>query len=183
METIFLNTEEKIQSAMTERKNRVVSLLIPESYFVKLSNEDQRYLVKRVPELLRRYAKFMASRSRINDEGITTLYQKNQGKLKKLNVRMNTGFWSLLGVLANAHGVSRCYLFNFLLFLDRVEVGDSIAESLNEGVPTFHDVYSYIWELDLIHNTITRFLRFSPNPIHPLYAHVQFPWVIQEDNT
>ncbi|MDV6234381.1 DUF1564 domain-containing protein [Leptospira ellisii] len=183
MDTIFLNSEEKIQSAMTERKSKVVTLLVPETYFFKLSSDNQKYLAKRVPELLRRYAKFMSSRSRINDTGITTLYQKDQGKLKKLNVRMNTGFWCLLGAIANAHGVSRCLLFNFLLFLDEAGVGDSVDENLNEGVPTFHEVYSYIWQLDLIHNTVSRFLRFSPNPIHPHYVHVRFPWIIKESES
>nr|PJZ93096.1 hypothetical protein CH379_09620 [Leptospira ellisii] len=64
--------------------------------------------------------------------------------------------------MAQAHGVSRCYLFNYLLYLEESEVGDSIEEMLNEGVPTFHKNYSYILHLDLTFNRVTRKLQCLP---------------------
>ncbi|TGK42673.1 DUF1564 family protein, partial [Leptospira gomenensis] len=33
--------------------------------------------------------------------------------MRRINVRLGTGSWTLLGALAQAHGVSRCYLFNY----------------------------------------------------------------------
>ncbi|RHX88164.1 DUF1564 domain-containing protein [Leptospira stimsonii] len=174
MESIFLNSDERIESRLAERKEKVVTLLIPENYFDRLSSEEQRKLSKKLPYLLRRYAKLLSSRSRLNSKADSILYQ-NPGKMKKMNFRTNTGYWSLLGALAQAHGVSRCFLFNFLLSLEEAEVGDSIEDILNAGVPTFHDVYRYIWQLDLIQNTITRSLDFSPNPISPFFD-MSFPW-------
>ncbi|MBM9501003.1 DUF1564 domain-containing protein [Leptospira sp. 201903071] len=174
MEQIFLSPDEKIESLLAERKEKVVTLLIPENYFDRLSVEEQRRLPKKLPFLLRRYSKLMTSRSRLNSKADSILYQ-SPGKMKKMNFRVNTGYWSMLGVLAQAHGVSRCFLFNFLLSLEDAEVGDSIVEVLNAGVPTFHDVYRYIWHLDLIQNTITRTLEFDPNPISPFFD-MSFPW-------
>ncbi|XDD50604.1 DUF1564 domain-containing protein [Leptospira sp. WS92.C1] len=175
MEQIFFNSEEKIESAMTERKERVVSLLIPEVYYDRLSKEEQKRLCRKLPYLLRRYTKFMASHSRLNCKAVTTLYQKDRGKMKKINLRVSTGFWSVLGALSHAHGVSRCYLFNFLLSLEQAGVGDSIVEILNAGVPTFHQVYRYIWQLDIDQNKAARFLEFTPNPIQPFFD-MSFPW-------
>ncbi|AOP32801.1 hypothetical protein A0128_02290 [Leptospira tipperaryensis] len=176
MEQIFFNSNERIQSVLAESQDQVVTLLVPESYFESLSNEEKRLLGKKLPYLLRRYGKFMCARSRLNEKAITTLYQKNQGNLKKLNVRMGTGYWALLGVLAHAHGVSRCFLFNFLLSLDQAGVGDSIVEVLNGGVPTFHEVYRYIWQLNITHNKVTRLLEFEPNPLQT-YFDYSFPWL------
>ncbi|PJZ52170.1 DUF1564 domain-containing protein [Leptospira adleri] len=174
MESIFLSSDEKIESPLAERKEKVVTLLIPENYFHSLTLDEQRKLSKKLPYLLRRYAKLLTSRSRLNSKADSTLYQ-NPGKMKKMNFRANTGHWSLLGALAQAHGVSRCFLFNFLLSLEEAEVGDSIVDILNAGVPTFHDVYRYVWQLDLIENTITRSLDFFPNPISPFFD-MSFPW-------
>ncbi|MBM9579380.1 DUF1564 domain-containing protein [Leptospira sp. 201903070] len=174
MELIFLSSEEKIESPLAERNEKVVTLLIPENYLNGLSLDEQRKLPKKLPYLLRRYSKFIASRSRLNSKADSILYQ-NPGKMRKMNFRANTGHWSMLGALAQAHGVSRCFLFNFLLSLEDAEVGDSIVEVLNAGVPTFHDVYRYIWHLDLIQNTITRSLEFDPNPISPFFD-MSFPW-------
>ncbi|MBM9500068.1 DUF1564 domain-containing protein [Leptospira sp. 201903071] len=176
MEQIFLNSDESIESAMTESQDRVVTLLVPETYFENLSKEERKVLGKKLPYLLRRYGKFMCAQPRFNEKGITVLYQKNQGKLKKLNVRMGTGYWALLGALAYSHGVSRCFLFNFLLSLDHAGVGDSIVEVLNRGVPTFHNVYRYIWQLEITQNKVTRLLEFEPNPLQT-YFDYSFPWL------
>ncbi|MBM9578208.1 DUF1564 domain-containing protein [Leptospira sp. 201903070] len=176
MEQIFLNSDESIESAMTESQDRVVTLLVPEFYFESLSKEEGKVLGKKLPYLLRRYGKYMCTQPRFNEKGITTLYQKKQGKLKKLNVRMGTGYWAFLGVLAHSHGVSRCFLFNFLLSLDQAGVGDFIVEVLNRGVPTFHNVYRYIWQLEITQNKVIRLLQFDPNPLQA-YFDSTFPWL------
>ncbi|PJZ53701.1 DUF1564 domain-containing protein [Leptospira adleri] len=176
MEQIFLNSEDRIESALAESQDKVVTLLVPEIYFENLSEDERKLLGKKIPYLLRRYGKFMCAQSRLNEKAITTLYQKDQGKLKKVNVRMGTGYWALLGALAHAHGVSRCYLFNFLLTLDQAGVGDSIVEVLNGGVPTFHQVYRYIWQLEITDNRVVRLLEFEPNPLQT-YFDYSFPWL------
>ncbi|XDD52496.1 DUF1564 domain-containing protein [Leptospira sp. WS92.C1] len=166
MDLILFNSDKKIESALIERREKVVTLLVSEQYYNLLSSEDQKRLAKKLPYLLKRYAKFMSSHSRLNDQqAVTTLYQRNQGRMKKLNVRMNTVYWSLLGALAQSHGVSRCYLFNFLLSLDKMGVGESVVKVLNVGIPTFHKVYRYIWQLELDRNKISRSLEFIPNPL------------------
>ncbi|WP_000496496.1 DUF1564 family protein, partial [Leptospira interrogans] len=63
------------------------------------------------------------------------------------------------------HGVSRCFLFNYLLWLEEVGVGDSIVDTMNRGVPQFHKSYKMIWTLNLRKNQISRELFFEPNPI------------------
>lgn len=174
MEYILLNMDQRIDSSLVERTDKVVTLLVPESSFDRLSLVDQKKLGKKLPYLLRRFSKFMAARSRLNENAGATLYQ-SPGRMKKINFRVNTGHWALLGALAHAHGVSRCYLFNFLLSLDEVEGRDSIVDILNAGVPTFHENYKYIWQLDLTSNKISRHLEFSPNPLRTYYD-TSFPW-------
>ncbi|EMS83192.1 DUF1564 domain-containing protein [Leptospira noguchii] len=165
MEQIYFNTDQKIESTLNENFEKVVTLLVPKRYYVILSSKDRRMLGKKLPYLLNRYGKFISSHSRLNRRAVTTLYQKNQGELKKINFRIDMSHWAMLGVLAHAHGVSRCFLFNFLLSLEKAGVGDSIVKVLNEGVPTFHKIYRYIWQLDLPNKRISRTLRYFPNPL------------------
>ncbi|EKR71748.1 DUF1564 domain-containing protein [Leptospira noguchii] len=165
MEQIYFNTDQKIESTLNENVEKVVTLLVPKRYYVILSSKDRRMLGKKLPYLLNRYGKFISSHSRLNRRAVTTLYQKNQGELKKINFRIDMSHWAMLGVLAHAHGVSRCFLFNFLLSLEKAGVGDSIVKVLNEGVPTFHKIYRYIWQLDLSNKRISRTLRYFPNPL------------------
>lgn len=80
-------------------------------------------------------------------------------------MRVDTGVWAILGVIAAAHGVSRCFLVNYMIWLDDSGVGDSIEEKLNVGSPTFQNSYGYLWHLDLLNNRITKSLEFRPNPI------------------
>ncbi|RHX96404.1 DUF1564 domain-containing protein [Leptospira yasudae] len=174
MEWILSDSHHKIESPLVEETSKVVTLLVPENYYDRLSPENQLSLSKKLPYLLRRYGKFISATRRINSKAGTTLYQ-DRGRMKRINFRVSSGYWSILGAFANAHGVSRCYLFNFLLALDEVGVGDSIVETVNAGVPTFHEYYSYIWHLDLAHNRISRQLKFSPNPIRTIYD-TSFPW-------
>ncbi|EMN44511.1 hypothetical protein LEP1GSC086_1956 [Leptospira weilii str. LNT 1234] len=56
-----------------------------------------------------------------------------------------------------------------MLWLEDVGVGDSIVETLNRGVPSFHGTYRMIWTLDLRQNLISRELEFKPNPMTERY--------------
>ncbi|WP_212885955.1 DUF1564 family protein, partial [Leptospira borgpetersenii] len=71
----------------------------------------------------------------------------------------------VLGVLAAAHGVSRCFLFNYLLWLEDSGIGNSIVDTMNRGVPQFHGTYKMSWTLNLQKNQIFRTLLIKPNPI------------------
>ncbi|PJZ55752.1 DUF1564 domain-containing protein [Leptospira barantonii] len=173
MAAIYLDIDQKIQSILvpsgSERSN-VETILFPESYLQNLTPEKRKLLPKRILPLLRRYQKFLISKKRINANARKTLYQRDVGKLVRLNMRIDTGVWAILGVIAAAHGVSRCFLVNYMIWLDESGVGNSIDETMNVGCPTFQDSYSYIWNLDLVQNRITKTLEFIPNPIRFLTA-------------
>lgn len=168
MRTLFLNSDFQIRSSIAGSSADVVTFLVPKKYLSRLSRLNRKKLPKRLPELLKKYAKHIASSKRINKRAGKTLYQANTGKgrMKRINARIQTRDWILLGTLAQAHGVSRCYLFNYLLWLDEVGVGNSISNVLNSGTPTFHKYYKFILLLDLSKNIITKRLEFQPNPIY-----------------
>ncbi len=169
MEMLSIRADQFIESTLTERKNDVVTILVPENYYHSLGPEEQKNLRRKLPALLRRYGKFLAGASRLNARAGKILYQKDQGKMIRINFRVESGMWNILGLLALSHGVSRCFLFNYMLALDSVEVGDSIVETMNAGAPTFHSYYSFIWHLDLQSKRIFRKLEFTPNPIFPIF--------------
>ncbi|XDD52218.1 DUF1564 domain-containing protein [Leptospira sp. WS92.C1] len=171
METLLLNSERRIQSALIEGRMSVDSILIPESYWNQLDDTKRKLLPGKLPYLLRRYTKYVASMKRLHWKGGKILYNRNVGKLRKMSIRVNTGAWSVLGALAAAHGVSRCYLFNYMLWLDDIGVGDSIVETLNRGVPIFHESYRMIWTLDLRQNLISREFYFKPNPLKNRFSY------------
>lgn len=164
MGVLLIDSGNTIESTLQEDRLNVVTLLIPEVTLLFYSEEEKRNLPKRLPDLLRRYGKFLTATPRLSKSAGNTLYQNSPGpkKMKRMNVRMSTGSWFFLGTLAQAHGVSRCFLFNYMLWLDRVEVGDSIVRIMNEGGPTFHRNYSYILHLDLPNNKISRSLKCVP---------------------
>ncbi|RHX89662.1 DUF1564 domain-containing protein [Leptospira stimsonii] len=164
MGVLLIKTDHSLESILQEDRMNVATLLIPDSTLSLYSEPERRILPKRLPDLLRRYAKLLTASSRLGRNAGTILYQNGAGpkKMKRMNVRVSTGSWALLGALAHAHGVSRCFLFNYMLWLDRVEVGDSIVRTMNEGGPTFHRNYSYILHLDLLNNKISRSLKCAP---------------------
>ncbi|RHX84389.1 DUF1564 domain-containing protein [Leptospira stimsonii] len=168
MGQIYLNTNQEIQSALVLSRMDVETILIPEKYLNRLSEKERRALPKRILPLLRRYQKLILSLRRINQNARKTLYQRDQGKLKRINMRIDTGVWVLLGVLAAAHGVSRCFMVNYLFWLDDSGGGIYLDRVLNVGCPTFQNIYSYIWHLDLLKNKIIKRLEFEPNPIQIL---------------
>ncbi len=134
MGKIFLNTDQKIQSALVESRMGVETILFPKSYWNTLTVEQRKALPKRILPLLKRYQKFMLSKRRINRKAGKTLYQKSQGMVR-VNMRIDSKTWVLLGVLSATHGVSRCFMVNYLLWLEDSKVGDSIDKALNVGCP------------------------------------------------
>ncbi|RHX78726.1 DUF1564 domain-containing protein [Leptospira yasudae] len=164
---MFLNTDHEIRSQLQDGYSITVTLLIPEQTLRRFSERDAKKLPKRIPELLRRYGKYMSAAKRIGKDARRTLYQpccQGKNRLVRVNARISTGSWTFLGTLAQAHGVSRCFLFNYLLWLEELGVGDSIVNPMNEGVPTFHRYYSYILHLDLLENRAIRKLECGPDP-------------------
>ncbi|EMM88438.1 PF07600 family protein [Leptospira santarosai str. 2000027870] len=164
MGILLLNSDHKIQSTLPENHTSVVTLLIPESTLFRYPEKNRRILPKRIPKLLQKYGKYLTTMNRLGKEAGTTMYQNSSGskKMKKINVRISTKSWALLGILSQIHGVSRCFLFNYLLWLDRIGIGDSIVNTMNRGVPTFHQTYDYILKLDLRNNQISRILKCNP---------------------
>lgn len=156
--------DEEISSRLQEDRMETVTLLIPESTLDRWGERNAKVLPKKIPQLLRTYGKYLAATKRLGGNARKTLYQPTPGKgeMKRVNIRLSTGSWTFLGMLAQAHGVSRCYLFNYLLRLEELGVGDSIVETVNAGAPTFHRYYSYILHLDLLYNRAFRRLRTEP---------------------
>ncbi|RHX91035.1 DUF1564 domain-containing protein [Leptospira yasudae] len=178
MGTLLLNSDFQIQSHLQENKSIVVSILVQEETLFRYPLRLRKNLPKRIPDLLKRYGKFLTTSRRLGNKAGRTLYQTSPGKkkLKKINVRISTGSWALFGTLAQAHGVSRCFLFNYLLTLEDADVGDSIVFTMNAGVPTFHRNYSYILHLDLLNNKISRILNCDPpNSFFALDYHHWYP--------
>ncbi|PJZ56957.1 DUF1564 domain-containing protein [Leptospira barantonii] len=164
MGILLLSSDQNLRSILQERKTEVVTLLIPELTLLGYREKELRLLGKRIPMLLRRYGKYLTAIPRLGKNARKTLYQVSPGpkKMRRVNVRLSTGSWAFLGMLAFVHGVSRCYLFNYLLWLDEVGVGDYTVNTMNEGGPTFHKNYSYILHLDLLNNSIIRRLETEP---------------------
>ncbi|RHX86955.1 DUF1564 domain-containing protein [Leptospira stimsonii] len=158
---------EEITSRLQENRMETVTVLIPERTLKRWGEKNARALPKKIPQLLRTYGKYLTATKRLGKKAGKTLYQPSpgSGKMKRMNVRLSTGSWIFLGTLAQAHGVSRCYLFNYLLWLEELGVGDSIVQTVNAGAPTFHRYYSYILDLDLLENQVTRRLQTEPASI------------------
>lgn len=178
MDILFLSSGFRIQSVLIEGPLGTDSLLVPEFYWNDLSPKDKKILPRKLPFLLRSYGKYIASMKRLHFKAGKIKYNRGVGKMKKLSIRVNTGAWAVLGALAAAHGVSRCYLFNYMLWLEDVGVGDSIVDTFNRGVPSLHGTYKMIWTLDLRQNIVSRDLEFEPNPItnqYPYYLPGQDP--------
>ncbi|WP_042709882.1 DUF1564 domain-containing protein, partial [Leptospira kirschneri] len=166
METLLLNSNNETCSHLEDNHSETVTLLIPQDTWFRFFENDRKILPKKIPEFLKTYGKYLSSQKHIGKKAGKTLYQpsqKNQ-KMKRVNVRVKSKNWILFGILAQAHGVSRCYLFNYLLWLETLGIGDSIVNTVNAGVPTFH---RYILNVDLLSRQVTRKLRCKPK--HQFY--------------
>ncbi|RHX81330.1 DUF1564 domain-containing protein [Leptospira yasudae] len=170
MGILSFNSDSILRSRLQENYTEVVTLLVSKEILLRYSEKERKVLAKRIPILLKTYGKYLTAIQRLGNGAGKTLYQSSPGRgnMVRMNVRLSTGSWALLGTLAQAHGVSRCFLFRYLLLLDEVGVGDSIVRTMNEGGPTFHRNYRYILHLDLLNNSITRTL--ACDPAHTFYV-------------
>ncbi|OOV43444.1 hypothetical protein B1J93_07950 [Leptospira kirschneri serovar Pomona] len=174
MDILLLDDGQKIESALVEDSFGTDSLLVPDVYWnrLNLNLQERKALRNKLPLLLRKYSKQIASMKRLHNRAGKIKYNRDVGKMKKFSIRVHTSVWATLGVLAAAHGVSRCYLFNYMLWLE--ELGgkeDFFVKSLNRGVPSFHWTYKMIWKIDRRQNLISRELQFEPNPITNKYPY------------
>ncbi|OOV41757.1 hypothetical protein B1J93_11730 [Leptospira kirschneri serovar Pomona] len=175
MDILLLDDCQKIESALVENSVGTDSLLVPDDYWNRLNSQERKALRGKLPILLRKYSKRIASMERLHHKAEKIKYNRGVGKMKKFSIRVNTGVWANLGVLAAAHGVSRCYLFNYMLWLE--DLGgeeDFFVKTLNQGVPNFHWTYKMIWKINRRQNLISRELQFEPNPMtnkYPYYLH------------
>ncbi|KPA33057.1 PF07600 family protein [Leptospira interrogans] len=172
MNMLILDDGQKIVSALVENSIGTDSLLVPNDYWNRLNSQERKDLRKKLPILLRKYSKRIASMERLYHKAGKIKYNRGVGKMKKFSIRVNTGVWANLGVLAAAHGVSRCYLFNYMLWLE--DLGgkeDFFVKSLNPGVPSFHWTYKMIWKINRRQNIISRELQFEPNPMTNKYPY------------
>ncbi|MBM9578981.1 DUF1564 family protein [Leptospira sp. 201903070] len=99
---VFLR-EPKITSKIGEFQSEVETILIPEDYLKGLTEVERRTLPQKIRSLLGKYSLFISSMKRLNSKGGKRKYQRDVGRLKRVNIRMKTGDWLLLGVLAEAH--------------------------------------------------------------------------------
>ncbi|APH42358.1 Uncharacterized protein A9P81_2761 [Leptospira interrogans serovar Copenhageni/Icterohaemorrhagiae] len=173
MDILLLDDGQKIQSSLIEGSVGTDSLLVPGVYWNRLNLQEKKALRNKLPFFLRKYSKQIASMKRLHNKAGKIKYNRGVGKMKKLSIRVHSGVWATLGVLAAAHGVSRCYLLNYMLWLD--EQGDFLVKTLNRGVPIFHWTYKMIWKIDRRQNFISRELQFEPNPMTN-----QYPYYLKE---
>ncbi|ANH02337.1 DUF1564 domain-containing protein [Leptospira borgpetersenii] len=171
MDILLFDSNQKIQSTLIENTVETDSLLVPNVYWDRLNFKEKKALRGKLPFLLRKYSKQIASMKRLHDRAGKIKYNRGVGKMKKLSIRVHTGVWATLGVLAAAHGVSRCYLFNYMLWLEDLGVGDSTVETLNRGVPSFHWTYKMTWKINRRQNLISRELEFEPNPMTDIFPY------------
>ncbi|WP_061245174.1 DUF1564 domain-containing protein [Leptospira interrogans] len=172
MNMLILDDGQKIVSALVENSIGTDSLLVPNDYWNRLNVQERKALRGKLPILLRKYSKRIASMERLYHKAGKIKYNRGGGKMKKFSVRVHTGVWANLGVLAAAHGVSRCYLFNYMLWLE--ELGgkeDFFVKTLNRGVPSFHWTYKMTWKINRRQNLISRELQFEPNPMTSQYPY------------
>ncbi|WP_061286617.1 DUF1564 domain-containing protein [Leptospira interrogans] len=169
MDILLFDEGQKIESALVEDSIGTDSLLVPNDYWNRLNSQERKDLRKKLPILLRKYSKRIASMERLHHKAGKIKYNRDVGKMKKFSIRVHTGVWATLGVLAAAHGVSRCYLFNYMLWLD--EQGDFFVKTLNRGVPSFHWTYEMTWKISRRQNLISRELKFEPNPMTDKYPY------------
>lgn len=158
---ILISASPSTSSRLTGKKN-VESILIPESFLKRLTDLERKNLPKNVGPLLDTYTKYLVSLRRLNPRAKKVMYQRGEGKLIKVNMRIAPEHWELLRVIANSHGVSKSFLFNYILWLDSLGVGESFREVLGVGVPTLHNSYSYTLHYDTVQNKISRSLQFRP---------------------
>ncbi|EKQ37694.1 hypothetical protein LEP1GSC025_3186 [Leptospira interrogans str. 2002000621] len=65
MGILLLNYDHEISSTFQKNRSETVTLLIPEDTWLLFSEKDVRLLTKRIPTLLKVYAKYLSSSKRL----------------------------------------------------------------------------------------------------------------------
>ncbi|APH41412.1 PF07600 family protein [Leptospira interrogans serovar Copenhageni/Icterohaemorrhagiae] len=119
MDILLLDDGQRIESALVEDSVGTDSLLVPDVYWNRLNAQEKKALRSKLPFF---YLKKIFQADRFYEtsalSGGKNQIQSRPLVKKKFSVRVHTGVWATLGVLAAAHGVSRCYLFNYMLWLE-----------------------------------------------------------------
>ncbi|TGL63289.1 DUF1564 family protein [Leptospira sarikeiensis] len=99
----------------------VCTLILPKSLFKDYLRtwNGTRSGARCLKDLLEIYGPDLQFHGKLNPDSILMMYQKKEiGKNKdwnRLNFRPDLADWNRLGAYARKHGVSKCYLFTFLL--------------------------------------------------------------------
>ncbi|EMO07159.1 PF07600 family protein, partial [Leptospira interrogans serovar Icterohaemorrhagiae str. Verdun HP] len=100
MDILLFDDGQKIESALVEGSIGTDSLLVPNNYWNCLNFQERKALRGKLPILLRKYSKQIASMKRLHYKAGKIKYNRDVGKMKKFSVRVHTGVWATLGVLA-----------------------------------------------------------------------------------
>ncbi|MCB1176745.1 MAG: DUF1564 family protein [Leptospiraceae bacterium] len=124
-------------------RENVSSLLIPDRYLCDLENVcGDMELHKYLKYLVGKYRKFIALGYIPHGKNVRIKYQKKGQSLVNVKFRPWDEDWAELGILAYGLGVSRCWLFSYLLelefsllgeFLDLPEVIQGLATLTNSS--------------------------------------------------
>lgn len=99
----------------------VCTLILPDKLYKNyLKNwSGSRPGARCLKDLLELYGPDLQFQEKLNPDSVLMMYQKKEGGKPKdwsrLNFRPDIEDWNTLGNYARKHGVSKCYLFTFLL--------------------------------------------------------------------
>ncbi|WP_367946768.1 DUF1564 family protein [Leptospira kirschneri] len=90
MDILLLDDGQKIESALVEDSFGTDSLLVPDIYWNRLNLQERKALRGKLPFLLRKYSKQIASMKRLHDRAGKIKYNRCVGKMKKFSIRVHT---------------------------------------------------------------------------------------------
>ncbi|EMO66873.1 PF07600 domain protein, partial [Leptospira kirschneri str. 200803703] len=90
MDILLLDDGQKIESALVEDSFGTDSLLVPDVYWNRLNFQERKALRGKLPFLLRKYSKQIASMKRLHDRAGKIKYNRCVGKMKKFSIRVHT---------------------------------------------------------------------------------------------
>ncbi|PJZ71293.1 hypothetical protein CH373_01965 [Leptospira perolatii] len=120
-------------AASSNSENGVCTLILPQRTHRRYKKhwDTSKSATKCLKELLETYSGSIDRIERLNSNPIFVRYQRAKTKTTwvRINFRPRQSDWIKLGNLARFHGVSRCFLFVYLL--ERFLTGDRPAGSLS----------------------------------------------------
>ncbi|WP_017856798.1 DUF1564 family protein, partial [Leptospira interrogans] len=76
MDILLFNESQKIESALVEDSIGTDSLLVPNDYWNRLNSQERKDLRKKLPILLRKYSKRIASMERLHHKAGKIKYNR-----------------------------------------------------------------------------------------------------------